>query len=140
MSDLANIATLTARVVAAAVAWLETWKSELPDDEKDKKITPASILRPLQDAVEAFQAACAPMPLTWGQVPAGWEVLAPNGQWYTVVGTRYVAATGMQMVTMLGKEWARDPDGPVTARPGVPDATDVAIAALGYPDVLEDGR
>lgn len=141
MSDLANISALAARVVAAAVEWLEGWKvqqSTVPGGASDR-ITPGSLLRPLQDAVEAFQAACAPVPLTWGQVPAGWEVLAPNGQWYAVEATRRTGH-GTQAVMMLGKTWSRDPAGPVTARPGAVDATDVAIAALGYPDVLEDGR
>lgn len=86
-----------------------------------------------------LQYADRTVPLTWGQVPAGWEVLAPNGQWYAVERT-WRTAGGTQAVIMLGKTWQRDPAGPVTARPGVPDATDVAIAALGYPDVLEDGR
>lgn len=133
MSDLANIATLAARVVAAAVEWHNACGPYGPADCAD---TPMGTLA---DAVEAFQAACAPVSLAWGQVPAGWEVLAPNGQWYAVDRT-WRTAGGTQAVIMLGKTWQRDPDGPVTARPGVPDATDVAIAALGYPDVLEDGR
>lgn len=135
---LVDLATLTARVLTAAVVWLEGWKAQYPD-EPHRKITPDSPLRPLQDAVEAFLAAHGPRALTWGQVPAGWEVQAPDGQWYRLETTRYSDHARKQMITMLGKEWSRDPAGPVTARPGVPNPTDAALAALGWPQVLEDG-
>lgn len=137
MTDLADIATLAARVTHEAVKWLEGWKAQFPDDP-GRKITPDSPLRPLQDAVEAFQAACGPVPLTWGQVPTGWEVQAPDGKWYRVEATGRVGAG--QLVHFSFGAWKRDPAGPVTARPGIPDYTDVAIAVLGYPQVLEDGR
>ena|SRR6186713_258448 len=79
-------------------------------------------------------------PLTWGTVPAGWYVKAPDGQWYGITATHYRETTGQQYVTMgaLGT-WTRDPQGPVTACPGPPNATDAAIEALGFPRVLEDG-
>ena len=139
MTDpMTDIATLTARVLEAAVRWLEGWKAQRIDVGDSDRITPGSSLQPLQDAVEAFQAACQPRPLTWGQVPTGWEVQAPDGRWYAVEATRQTGH-GTQAVMMLGKTWSRDPTGPVTARPGVPNPTDDALAALGWPQVLEDG-
>jgi hypothetical protein len=81
--------------------------------------------------------------LTWGQVPAGWYVQAPLGDWYRVIGS---ARRGdRQLVTLdiggprRAEAWPRDPAGTVTACPGPPNATDDAIEALGFPDVLEDG-
>ena len=125
-------------IVAAAVAWYREHEQgeEIFSDELD----------PLRDAVRAHLRQQAPprepVPLTWGQVPAGWEVLAPDGKWYRVEATRcdgMPGTVGVQTVTMLGKTWKRDPAAPVTARPGEANATDAAIAALGYPQVLEDG-
>ena len=87
-------------------------------------------------AVEMLLLRHAPIrehALTWGQVPAGWEVLGLNGTWYRVESTRRVG--GKQVVAMLGKDWNRDPRGPVTARGSNP-----AIEALGFPEVLEDGN
>lgn len=131
MTDpMMDIAALTARVLAAAVDWR---RGHFSDSE-----TSAPDEMDLCAAVDAFQAACEPHPLTWGTVPAGWEVQAPDGKWYRLDGTRYSEHTGMQMVTMLGKEWSRLPRDPVTARPAHPDATDAAIAALGFPEILED--
>lgn len=128
---MVDIATLTARVLAAAIEWCEANPSGFGEIFSDE-------LRPLREAVANFQAACKPRPLSWGQVPAGWEVQAPDGKWYRVDRTKLLHP-GVQLVTMLGKEWTRDPNGPVTARPGVPNPTDAALAALGWPEVLEDG-
>lgn len=77
--------------------------------------------------------------LTWGQVPAGWYVQAPGGKWYEVTSTRQTPGHGAQIVNMAGGTFSRDPVGLVTACPGPPNATDAAIEALGYPQVLEDG-
>ena len=132
MTDpVVDIATLTARVLLAAVQWYDANPPGLGEVFNDE-------LRPLRNAVEAFRAACQPRALTWGQVPAGWEVRAPDGRWYAVERT-WRTATGTQGVIMLGKTWQRDPTGPVMARPGAPNPTDVALAALGWPQVLEDG-
>ena len=129
MTDpMVDIATLTARVLAAAVQWYDAGRDA---GRHTREGTLAS-------AVEAFQAACQPRALTWGQVPAGWEVRAPDGRWYALERT-WRTATGTQAVIMLGRTWQRDPAGPVTARPGAPNPTDVALAALGWPQVLEDG-
>ena len=97
---MVDIATLAARVLAAAVAWYE-------NDEVAKIV---DLENGIFRAVEQFKEACGPRSLTWGTVPAGWEVQAPDGQWYRLGGTRYVAATGMQMVDMFGQ------------RPLVPDS------------------
>lgn len=115
-------------VIDAAKAWVETHPPGLADIFSDE-------LQPLRDAV----AALTPPPvrehaLTWGQVPAGWEVLAPDGKWYRVEATNRGPVTGKQYITMLGKQWPRDPKAPVTARGSAP-----AIEALGFPEVLEDG-
>lgn len=120
-------------VVAAAVAWVNTPPPARVGD----------VVRELQDAVEALLASRQPRQLTWAQVPAGWSVLAPDGRWYQVTGTRCTVHAGRvsQMVTMAGiGEHPRDPQGPVTARPTwALNAVDAAIEALGYPAILEDG-
>lgn len=56
MSDLANISALAARVVAAAVEWYEACGPYGPIDRDSWSIGA------LADAVEAFQAACGPVP------------------------------------------------------------------------------
>jgi hypothetical protein len=81
-------------------------------------------------------------PMTWGTVPAGWYVKAPDGQWYRVVLTM-AGHPGQQHVTLdiggADHEWSRKAQIPVTACPGPPNATDAAIEALGFPQILEDG-
>lgn len=122
-------------VVAAAVAWSQANPPGLAEIFSDE-------LQPLRDAVAALLAAREPRPLTWGQVPAGWEVQAPDGQWYRVTHTyqRGLSMPKGQRVTLEGLgAWDRDPAGPVTARPGASNPTDAAIAAFGYPEILEDG-
>ena len=127
MNELTSLETLVRDVLDAAIEWYRTSSSGDGDTEG------------IRQATAALQAARGPHALTWGQVPAGWEVQAPNGQWYRMEATRYSDHARKQMVTMLGKEWSRDPASPVTARPGVPNPTDAALAALGWPQVLEDG-
>jgi hypothetical protein len=81
-------------------------------------------------------------PMTWGTVPAGWYVQAPDGRWYRVVQTMSPVHT-MQRVTLdiagTHREWDRAAAGPVTACPGPPNVTDDALKVLGYPEILEDG-
>lgn len=93
---------------------------------------------------EARDHAPGPRPaearwMTWGHVPAGWYVQTPRGAWLEVIATHYDDSTGRQWVTHDSGEWARDPAGAVTACPGTPSPTDAAIAALGYPLIIEDG-
>lgn len=130
MTDpMVDIAALAARVLAAAVDWR---RGHFSDSE-----TSAPDEMDLCAAVDAFQAACEPRSLTWGTVPAGWEVRAPDGRWYRVIATH--RADPWQMVTMDGIDARRrDPEGPVTARPSATNPTDVALAALGFPEILED--
>lgn len=130
MTDpMVDIATLTARVLAAAAEWREGTfaTSDLP-----------RLDLALCDAVDAFQAACGPRPLTWGTVPAGWEVQAPDGKWYRVTATGAAGRAGWQRVVLEVGTWDRAADGPVTARPSATNPTDVALAALGFPEILED--
>jgi len=82
-------------------------------------------------------------PMTWGTVPAGWYVQVPRtGEWFEVTQT-CTPRPGVKEVTidMSGDPFThpRDPQGPVTACPGPPNATDTAIEALGFPEILEDG-
>lgn len=82
-------------------------------------------------------------PMTWGTVPAGWYVQVPRtGEWFPVTRT-CTPRPGVKEVTidMSGEPFThpRDPQGSVTACPGPPNATDAAIEALGFPEILEDG-
>jgi hypothetical protein len=96
----------------------------------------------LEKAVRAYQPSGPRIDqarlLTWGTVPAGWYVKAPDGKWFRVVSTYVTRAK--QLVTLADAgSWHRDPHGPVTACPGPSNATDSAIEALGFPQILEDG-
>jgi len=78
-----------------------------------------------------------PYHATWGTVPAGYFVIAPNGEWYEVLETR--AAGNQQIVTLPLGTWARRADGRVTACRGskfseVADALEV----LGGGRIMQD--
>ena len=124
-----DLATLALAVVNAARAWARA------DD-------PAELDDALADAVAALNKALAvpeSRQLTWGTVPAGWSVLAPDGQWYRIESTKRSKLAGRQVVTMIGRMFTRDPDGAVTARPAsAGDEMDQALENLGWPAILED--
>lgn len=81
----------------------------------------------------------------WGEIPAGWFVKAPNGQWYEVLRTRLDRGIG-QAVTLSvnGKEVSRDRDPAAkvpTRRGSLHPEADAALDALGGAftvDVLDD--
>lgn len=124
-------------------AWIEHrpcgWVADLPGE------TPVADIHRWIEHHEATEHAPGPRtgearPMTWGTVPAGWYVRAPGGEWFRVVSSHMNENRGEQFVTLDGAgSWHRAPDGPVTACPGARTATDAAIAALGFPGILEDG-
>lgn len=92
-------------------------------------------------AVEYEEATAAPnkphgfiLTRTWGEVPAGWFVQGPGGQWYEVMATRYEG--GKQWVSLIVDrqrgEWPRDPAGTVRVKRGTagPSDRDAALDAL----------
>lgn len=78
----------------------------------------------------------------WCEIPARWEVQAPDGKWYRIIST--VQRDGQQYVYLdmgngEGREWPRNPADKVTCRPpAAPDETDKALAALGRVEIIED--
>lgn len=112
-------------------------------DRPVMRLTVASAVTALE-YVQAGPRTDQARQMTWGTVPAGWYVQVPRtGEWYQVTQTRMRDAGIGQEVTMLiaGQRFThpRDPNGTVTACPGPPNATDAAIEALGFPEILEDG-
>lgn len=120
------------KIVSAAVVWYTSCGPLGP------VATDGTPLGDLADAVDEFLDAQKPRQLTWGQVPAGWSVLAPDGRWYEVTATHRTGTQQHVTLKNIGPH-PRDPQGPVTARPGAGGATDAALSALGYPEILEDG-
>lgn len=129
-------------VIEAARAWNRV---STPDDAEDAR-------EALMDAVGALEESLKPNQPTgfivdrpWGEIPAGWFVKAPNGQWYEVIGTAFRDAR--QWVTTRlpgGTDYtgSRDPAAKVPTRRGSlhPEA-DAALDALGGAftvDVLDD--
>lgn len=126
-------------VVAAARAYVNAPPE--PAHEDPEASGWSAMIQGLYYGLAAAVRALDPPPiaqrdLTWGQVPAGWEVRAPDGKWYRVEATRQTSGHDAQIVTMAGGTWSRDPAGPVTARGIDPHG---AFEALGWPEVLEDG-
>jgi hypothetical protein len=140
MSDLKAVVD---ELLAAAVAWYQS---------KSNRVDEVDCENDLYRAVAAYQAKIESMeppgpradqarPMTWSTVPAGWYVKAPDGRWYEVIATRSMSSSQLVTMSIAGRHLAngRDPEGPVTACPGPPNATDAAIEALGFPQILEDG-
>lgn len=117
-------------------------------------VIPAEHVAGLLFAVRTLEDALAAAPnkstgpiltRTWAEVPAGWFVQGPGGQWFEVLGTR--AEDGKQYVSLdvngTAGEWPRDPTGTVRVKAGTLTAeVDAALTALtgafGPMKVLED--
>lgn len=79
---------------------------------------------------------------TWGTVPSGWFVQAPNG-WYEVVTSTRDGDRQMVTLDVGGQQgtWPRDPDAEVKVRRGTlaDETMDAAVDALGPgTEILKD--
>lgn len=117
-------------------------------------VIPAEHVAGLLFAVRTLDEALAAAPnkptgfiltRTWAEVPAGWFVQGPGGQWFEVLATR--AEDGKQYVSLdvNGKvgEWPRDPTATVKVKRGtltaeVDKALDTLTGAFGPMKVLEE--
>lgn len=141
-------------VIDAARAWLKQWKSELPEGHS-QVITPASTLRPIQDAVEALDIAESLEQPTneptgfvrskpWTAVPVGWFVQAkPGGDWYEVLATRAMHSDLQLVKLRIGNgevETQRPREDWVSCRAGsLSNPIGDAVQALGEGvEILED--
>jgi hypothetical protein len=124
------------RIIDEAVAWCKANPPGTAEVFLDE-------LEPLRRAVDAYQSARPtnepmtdmPMKLTWGQVPAGWFIQAPNNAWMEVLSSRRVGP--LQAVAFKSLEKSFKASDPVRVCPGS-TFMHLPHVALGFPDVLDD--
>jgi hypothetical protein len=117
------------------VSWGQDGTARLEVD--DEPVLRFSIAFDIQVVDPPNEPTGEPYPATWGTVPAGYFVIAPDGTAYEVRETR---ATGdQQMVTLPQGTWARPATGPVTVRRGSKfSEVAEALAALGGGRIMKD--